>query len=785
MFKNFAEFILKKRLMILGVILAVTLFFLYFLMNIRIATNYDDQLPTNHPFRAVHEKYKDKLGGSHMVLVMLKVKKGDVFNIPTLKKIQYMQNYLDSISGVNHYQVNSLASPRVKQVEVTSGGNLSFKAIMPEVPKNDKEIEVLARNIHLNDAVYGPLIAYNNQCAMVSANFIEGKFSYDEVFSKVNKLVKDLSDENTEMYAAGEPMLTGWIFHYRVETVKILFFTFGVMLLLLFIYYRNLTGMIIPMISAFISSIWGLGFCGILGFSLDPLILVIPLLCAAITISHSVQMCQRYFELYEEYREKEKASLMCMESILPPGLLGIVTAAGGMLAVAIAPIPLLQKLAVFCGFWISSIAVSVMMLNPILFQYFPVPKNITKIARPEKTNFLEKRILGGFAYLATGKPAYGVVAAGVVLFIVSIFISSKLDIGDVHPGSPILWPDSQYNVAIKNMNENFAGTEELFFIVEGKEPGLIRQPEIQQKIRDCQIFMEQSPAVGFTLSIADFAPVVNKIIHAGDPKWEVIPEDAVMMGSVMNVVIGGSAPGDFDRMMSRDHKDANIVVWCKDHQGETIRQVVKRARHWIELNKDYEPLQFRLASGYLGILAAVNEVVAKAQTQNIILILSIIFIVCGIVYKSAVAPLFLLSTLLLADFMTMVFMVMKGISLNVNTIPVASIGIGVGVDYSIYVLSRIIEEYQHYRDLKLAIPVALRTTGKAVVFTATTLVGGVILWYFLSSLRFQAEMGLLLALVILINMILTLVMLPALVYVLKPKFLDRATILVKETAVGK
>jgi uncharacterized protein len=780
MIEKLVEFIFKKRMVVLAITAAVTLFFLYFMMNIRIATNYDDQLPTNHPFRAVHEKYKDKLGGSHMVMVMLKVKKGDVWNIPTLKKIQHMQEYLDSIPGVNHYQVNSLASPRVKQVEVTSGGGLSFKAIMADVPKNDQEIEVLARNVHLNDAVYGPLIAYNNQCALLSANFIEGKFSYNEVFSKVNQLVKDMSDENTEVFAAGEPMLTGWIFHYRNETVMILFGTFFVMMLLLFINYRNLTGVFAPMIAAFISAIWGLGFCGLLGFSLDPLILVIPLLCMAITVSHSVQMCQRYFELLDEYRDKEKAGMLAMQSILPPGMLGLITDIGGMACIAIAPIPLLQKLAVFCGFWVTSIVLSAMVMVPIMVQFFPVPKNLAKIARPEKTNFMEKRVLGGFAALATGKTAYVMVGLGAFLFVWSIWVTSKMNIGDIHPGSPILWPESIYNVAIKNINENFAGTEELFFIVEGKEPGLIRQPEIQRKIRECQIYMEKSASVGFSLSIADFAPVVNKIIHAGDPKWEVIPEDAVMMGSVMNVVIGGSAPGDFDRMMSRDHKDANIVIWCKDHRGDTIRQVVARARSWIELNKDYEPLKFRLASGYLGILGAVNEVVAQAQAQNIALILSLVFIFTAFTYRSVFAAVIVTLILLLGNFLTMVFMVFKGISLNVNTIPVASIGIGVGVDYSIYVMSRLVEEFATYRDHKMAITVALRTTGKAVTFTAVTLSGGVILWYFLSSLRFQAEMGLLLALVLLINMILTLVLLPAVIFVLKPKFIEKGSMLVRD-----
>jgi hypothetical protein len=131
-----------------------------------------------------------------------------------------------------------------------------------------------------------------------------------------------------------------------------------------------------------------------------------------------------------------------------------------MLCIAIAPIPLLQKLALFCGFWVLSIVMSAMVLIPIMVQYFPVPKNLAKIARPEKTNFMEKRVLGGFATMATGKPAYVVVGLGVVTFVLAIWITSKMNIGDIHPGSPILWPESVYNVGIKNINENFAGTED-------------------------------------------------------------------------------------------------------------------------------------------------------------------------------------------------------------------------------------------------------------------------------------------------------------------------------------
>lgn len=780
MVKKFAEGIIKFRLVILLVLGAVTLFFGYHALRVEIKTDYDAQFPTSHPFWQVHNKYKDKLGGSHMVMLMLKVKEGDVFNTGTLRKIERAQYFLDAIPGVNHYQVISLASSKVKQVLVESGGGLVFAAIMREVPKDDAGIKKLKEAVHANDNVFGPLISFDDKCALVTANFLEGKFNYDHVFAEVNKLAEELKDANTEVYVAGEPMLTGWIFHYRMESVKILLLTVGVMLLLLFLYFRNLSGMVIPMITAAVSACWGLGFCSLMGFALDPIVLVVPLLVTAITISHSVQMNERFFELVDEMKDKKHAAIVCIESMLPPGMLALVTDIAGILLIAVAPIPLLQRLAYFCGFWLVSVVLSAMILNPVLFTYFPVPRNVAKIVRPELEGAFIRNLCAGFANLAQGKMAYLVVGVLAVVLVVSGYVASKLHIGDLHPGSPILKPDSIYNVAVKNINQNFAGTDELFFIVEGAEPGLIRYPEIQQKIREAQVFMESSPYVGGTQSFADFAPYVNKFLHSGDPKWEVVPLDPFMMGSIMNLIISAASTGDFDRSMSRDHKDANVVVWCKDHKGETIREVIKKAREWIEKSKDFEKIKFKLASGYLGILAAVNETVARAQVQNLCLILLVTIITAACTYRSLGASMMLLFSLVLANFLTMVVMVMREISLNINTIPVASIGIGVGVDYSVYVLSRLCEEYQNTKDYGEAISRTVRTTGKAVIFTATTLVGGVILWFFLSSLRFQSEMGLLLSLLLLINMFLSLVFIPSLVYVMKPGFLKKDLFLVRK-----
>ncbi|MDY6974348.1 MAG: MMPL family transporter, partial [Thermodesulfobacteriota bacterium] len=213
----------------------------------------------------------------------------------------------------------------------------------------------------------------------------------------------------------------------------------------------------------------------------------------------------------------------------------------------------------------------------------------------------------------------------------------------------------------------------------------------------------------------------------------------------------------------------------------TIRESISTAKDFIEKNKDLldkEKISLLLASGNIGLLAAVNETVADSQVLNFVLVMAVIFVLCSVTYRSISAAVILLIPLNLANIFTLSIMHSLGIGLNINTLPVASIGVGVGIDYGIYLLSRIYEEYQKTGSYTWAIPnQAIRTTGKAIFFTATTMIGGVIFWYLLSSLKFQADMGLLLAIVMFINMLGALIFIPILVYIFKPKFLGKSIII--------
>ncbi|MBL6974870.1 MAG: MMPL family transporter, partial [Deltaproteobacteria bacterium] len=254
----------------------------------------------------------------------------------------------------------------------------------------------------------------------------------------------------------------------------------------------------------------------------------------------------------------------------------------------------------------------------------------------------------------------------------------------------------------------------------------------------------------------------------GDPRWELIPTEAREAGFFLEMIYGASEPGDLSRFVTPNSMHSNISINLKDHKGVTLQKVVKELRDYVKENP-MEGAKFRLAGGYGGLLAAVNEVVAWAEARVTIIAFSFVFLFCAIAYRSLIAGMLFLIPLMLSNYLTLALMGWRGIGLDVNALPVVALGVGLGVDYGLYVISRIREEFQEKNDLREAIITAMSTAGKAVLLTAGTMVFGVVFWTF-SFLRFQADMGLLLVFWMCVSMTGGLVLLPTLVYIFRPKF---------------
>ncbi len=783
--QRWAEIAYRRRVALAVAIAVLTAIFGWRVRSLDISTHFLDLYPSNSAFVKLFEQYP-KFGSPLTVSILIRVRHGDIYNPATLAKIKEATRLSDLIPGVDHDSILSIASKKVKHSEATVSGIQSSYLLVGAVPQSAVEIAKFREKVGTTAGVIGTLVSARGDAALVQATFIDRLIDYDTVFNQVNHILAALADDNHELYAAGQPMLTGWVYHYEREMYLIFGIGFLTMLFLLAVYFRNIVGVLIPAIVALVSATWGFGFASVLGYNLDPLIIVVPILLVARALSHSVQMCERYFELYDEEHDVAHACIHSFVSLFPPGFVGVVCDAAGIFLIAIAPIGVVRKLAFVCGLWSLSLVITAITLTFVLLSFFPPPRNVEELVlSSEHHEGPLYAIFQAIAFFsATPARSIGTCAAFLLIVVLSIFSAHGRVIGDVNPGTSLLWPTSPYNTAVREINQRLAGFDIFQVVAESDNPlGGVLTAQGLETMQRLERHMAEDPQVGGTFSFADLVSPVNRLFHGGLPKFNVIPGTDTSAAMTSQLAMSGASPGDFDRfLVPGTNKAASISVWYKDHRGPTVARALERARDFIARNPMPKGFRIRLATGTIGLLAAVNHIIEPLELVSVILISLIIFAITSFVYRSFTAGFLLLLVSNIAYLMTCAVMYLKGIGLDVDTFPVAAVGIGIGIDYNIYLMSRMSEEYLVNPDYSVLVPKSIFTTGKAIFFTATTMIAGVVIWYFLSDLRFQADMGLLLASVMLAHVILALFFQAAVMQLVRPRFIGKRSTLGGEAA---
>jgi len=307
-------------------------------------------------------------------------------------------------------------------------------------------------------------------------------------------------------------------------------------------------------------------------------------------------------------------------------------------------------------------------------------------------------------------------------------------------------------------------------IAEGKKPEAIKDAKVLEQIDLFQRHMEQGPGAGGSLTATTLLKKIFRTFHEGDPKWEMLPTRDDHIGQLFFLLTSGTSRGEMDRFFSPDYTNATITLFYRNYNNEVIHDAIDRAKAYIAAHsKPDDSVRYLLAGGLFGILAAANEEVEWSYRVNVPLIFAAVFVLSFLTYRSAVAALIVMIPSLVAQPLSEAVMYLVGIDFNINSLPVAAIGIGIGIDYGYYVLSRIVEEYEVDQDFAAANVRAIATTGKAIIFTCTTLVVSVMFWLF-HPLKFEAEMAFLLMMLMIFHAIGALVFIPALVSLLRPRF---------------
>jgi len=773
MIERIAHFCIRRRRLVAGLLLACTLVLSWFALHIQVRTVFEDMLPSKHEYVKTHEKFKDTFGGSNMVTIMLEVDKGDIFQQPVLEKVRDLTLGMREVSAVNQFQITSLASKKLKEVHASTSGIESAPLMWPDVPQTAEQMAELKSMVLRNPLVYGPYVARDLQATLITVDFIDQKVDYATVFREINALIAKADDGSVKIRVVGDPILFGWVNHYLPETLQLVFYALAVTLVMLFVLLRTWRGVALPLLAGLVSAIWALGICRILGINFEPLVIVVAMLITSRAVSHSVQIVNRFDDELEAQPELDGEGLslvaarVALADLFRPGMLGVIADAACMAVVALSPIPLLQKLTVLSVVWVSTLTVSAVILTPVLLSWIRRPRGH---AHPVNLQPVLRKVLDFAIGLTLSRARYLVLGVSLAVVVGAGIYALDLRIGDANPGSPILWPQAKYNQDSAAINSRFEGVDRLFVVIgdDGK-PGVVKSNAVLQSMDRFQRFMEVQPEIGGSLSVADVIPQVNATLHEGNPHYRELSDNAMINGSLMAMLESVSEPGDMDRFVDKQATNASVTLMFRDRQGETIRTAVARIKEFIAAN----PLQqghWQLAGGVVGVMAAINEIILSSQIEAIALALLVLAVLCTVVYRSTIAGMLFMVPVIISNMLTFAFMVWKGIGMNINTVPVAALGIGLGVDYAFYIADRIKEEIAIGSSPEHAIRQALHSAGMGVIVTASVLILSTLLWW-ASSLRFQAEMGLLMAIWLSVSAMCALFVMPSLIYVFRPRFI--------------
>src|SRR5215813_12189284 len=852
------ERLIDYRHPVMALVLIITGVFAYWSFQLQLATSFGDLLPQSHPFVQIHNKYAGTFGGANNIQLMVEVKEGDIFNVPTLARIFRITEEVDQVYGVNHNQIESIGHRTTRYLRAQSGGFLRAEPVMMQMPKTPEDAASIKRIVHNTESVYGLLVSLDDKAALVRANFIEGRLDHRRTFTEFNQSViapfekgwfgalikgKDplkpdqptpaaidavyrgtpaadaglkvgdvivsvdgvetpdrtavaqmiaakprgseavlgvkrgdaqetvkiiVPEPDISIYVAGEPRLYGWIYSYAGDVFWIFTVTWCFEWLLRWMYFHDWRGALRPSLTGVIAAFWGLGFVHLIGFALDPLILVMPFLITARAVSHAIQMHDRYYEEYERNNwNQRKAIVGAFAELFVPTFSGIMTDAFGVLVIMLVPIVMLRKLAIVASWWILAITISEMLLNPIVYYYLRAPDKDAVMARERGwyrnlVDWFTDHVLSPAGKLVT-------VILWAMLLAVGAFQMRGLIVGDPTVASPLVSEDSPYNVSHAHIQDKFGGVEPLIVVAEGHDRDAMKDPQVLRTMENFQRFLERDPGIGYSFSLTDILRSVNQVFHELEPRWGVLPNNARDVAQTFFIFFSGSPPTETAKYVTPDYTTSHVTFFARNHKGDNVARIIKRCQEFIAANP-MDKATFKLAGGLIGVLAAANDALVRNDLLMNILGFGTIYVIVLFTYRSWAAGVYLLAPLLISNIIINAAMAVLEIGVNVNTLPLVTVGVGFGIDYGLYIMSRIIEEIRVNGDLELSIREALVTSGKAVSFTAVCMVMSTALWTF-SNIRFNAVMGGLLAVWMFVSFFASETLLPVMISYFRPRFI--------------
>ncbi|NML16698.1 MMPL family transporter [Azohydromonas sp. G-1-1-14] len=731
-------------------------------LRVHLDPGFNKLIPLRHAYMEAFLKHAATFSGANRVMVDVRWKgEGDIYNPEFLAALRGITDEVFFIPGVNRGQVFSLFTPNVKYIEITENGFVGEVVIPSRFTPDEKGLAQVRSNVAKSGQI-GSLVSTDLRSALVRADLLETDpqtgqhLDYGEVARKLEAIRARFESRNIEIGVVGFAKIVGDVMDGLLNVVAFFAIALTVTAALLWTYARSVKLTLLALAVALLPVVWLLGLLPLMGYGIDPMSVLVPFLIFSIGVSHAVQMTNAWKQEVLAGRPPEFAAQAAFRKLAIPGTVALLTNALGFMVIMLIDIPIVHELGVTACLGVLLMIVTNKVMLPVILSHLRLEPAALRQGQPLDHGAPRHGLWWAVSALSQPRAALLTLLAALLLLGVGTHLARGLQTGDIGAGAPELRATSRYNLDNDRILHSYAiGMDVLSVYAEadGSEEACLDW-SVMNAVERLDLHMRGVDGVRSVSTVAGLAKRAAAGSNEGNPRW------AALQRTPGALRTGAKAASPDLGLNTEGCGVIHVQVFLKNHEGATVKHVVHELQGFIATN-DTPHVRFRLAGGNAGVAAATNEAVEQAEVQMLAAIFGAIALLCWLSFRSWRAVLCILVPLTLVSILCNALMAVLDIGLKVATLPVIALGVGVGVDYGIYLFERMQHEIQgRGASLREAFYEAMRQRGTAAVFTAVTMSIGVGTWAF-SALKFQADMGILLAFMFLVNALGAIFLLPA------------------------
>ncbi len=763
----------RIRKPILALFLVFTAVMGFYALQLKMSAGFEKQMPIGHPYIKTYLKYRDDVFGANRLNIVVKARHGTIWTKAALTRLYDVTQAVTFLPNVSRLGVQSLWTPNSYVNEITEDGFRADPLIPGTVTPEHLTPEIIAniQRATSEGGFDGTLVGRDQTSAMITAELNEfdakgTKIDYVAYNRILEQKIRKFEDPDFQIQITGFAKQIGDIADGAESVQKFCALALLLTALAVYWYCHSIRLTLLAVSCSLASLVWQFGTLRLLGYGLDPLAVLVPFLIFAIGVSHGIQQINYIVREISHGRSTEQAARASFTGLLIPGTLALVTAFVSFATLVLIPIPMVRELSITASIGVGYKIVTNLVMLPLAASLMRFTKEFADKAmlkREQRAQWL--RVL---ARVAEPRNAAIVLVVIGAVFAVSVWQSRDRVIGTLEPGAPELRPDSRFNLDAVAIAANYdTGLDWLTVLFEAP-PGSCGNVAIGIYQDRFVTQMRHVPGVLSVSSYSDLLRSYNEGYNEGNPKMYVVPIDPENYAA-LSVEIG--------RIHGYMRKDCSMVaanLFLTDHKATTINRVIAAVKRFRAADK-LTGVNVRLAAGNAGVLAAVDEEIAKSELPMMLYVYAAILVLVFLVYRDFRAMIACCLPLTVGTFIGYWFMKELKIGLTVATLPVMVLAVGIGVDYAFYIYNRLQFHLAKGQPIVKALEHAILEVGMATIFTAVTLAVGVATWAF-SELKFQADMGKLLAFMFIVNMVMAMTALPALAVWLERLFPRRGPV---------